>query len=532
MSRRDPRGFDLDGGGLDDEPPTPRVSTPSAPAQADPAVDEIRAAQVAMQRALQEAMAEHARIEGREPLPRPIGPPPPPAGHAQLPSLEETREVMARILGGGADRAPPSPTPIPDVPSTGGPSAPPAPPRPPTATSVGAAPRPPDPTATVRAPSSTVQGPPSVAFDPVQHAAAVGVLPSPDASPATERREPVPVLCGDGREVILPLAAVLCDARQNYFRGGTPWTLDDRKVRDTADGIESLGLLNPIGVRRLDPPVERDEPAVVWIPSATSAPSERGAETDAEAGGSDRGASAADRRGERVLVTHYTHQVIDGYKRFAALQLLGRATGRFTVRDADEQIAMLINGLENTDRTEFDEFHAAHYFALLVRLTGADPERVASLVKASPARVEQLVLMVQRLPPELMEKFRCRQIPEVRRELAKIARIQRETPEETRQAMIDEWVRAEERIRIAEGQKQEKKKPEPVAAEPADARRRSMSRRQVESLRRSARQASEWYDPMTEQWRPIEEDQRVFADAMLRLVSDLVVDPKGRGMLR
>jgi ParB-like chromosome segregation protein Spo0J len=108
----------------------------------------------------------------------------------------------------------------------------------------------------------------------------------------------------EATQATLLLATVLCDAGLNRVRDGVPWRLDDPDVVEAAASIEELGLLDPIDVRRLDPPVEREFPEV---------------------------ASGA---GLRVLVTHYTYQVVAGFKRFAALQLLGRSAARFVVHEA------------------------------------------------------------------------------------------------------------------------------------------------------------------------------------------------------
>lgn len=444
-----PKGFDPTGG-LDDE-----EAESSAPMQTSPTQTET-------QRIALELAEEWRRVQGGESLPRPIGPPLSPAGHAPLPSIAEQRAALGL-------------PPLDLVPSKAG--------LPSLASASATGPE-----------VHTATFPRPVVEAPAVHAAAIGIIASPDVMPAVERREPRTALSVDGHEVILPLETVLCDPKTNYARNGVAWKPDDPEVVRTANGIEGVGLKNPIGVRKLDPPIERDTPVVVWT-------------------------GGLDESGERVLVTHYTHQVVDGFKRFAALQLLKHPTGRFTENDISKEIAILHNGIENIDRTELNDYQLARYFALLGRLTGWNADEVAAAVNApSPARVAMLMMMMERLPEELLEIFRCSPTPEIRRDLVRVAKIERETKEETHQAMVDEWLRLDEQRRLMVEEKEKQKKRNAALDGPRRPTCRSMNKTEIEHFRASAYRATEWYDAMHGEWRPIDDEARAYCDAMLRRV--------------
>jgi ParB-like chromosome segregation protein Spo0J len=472
-----PRGFDPTGG-FNDKEEEPVVALPTAPTVTKPTepspVQAVQTAQTETQRIALELADQWRRVQGGEVLPRPISPPLAPAGHAALPSLTEQRAAFGMASPPSSQSAPSQSTPV-------------------AATTHGL-------------PATTLPRP--VVPDPAIHAAAIGVVASPDAAPAVERREPATVLSVQGHEVILPLDAVLCDPKRNYARGGVAWKLDDQKVIKTANSIEVFGLKNPIGVRVLDPPIERDAPADAWI-------------------------EKPDHPRERVLVTHYTHQVVDGFKRFAALQLLKRSTGRFTENEITPEIALLHNGVENIDRTELNDYQLGQYFAQLGALTGWNSDEVAAAVNApQPARVATLMMIMERLPEELLEVFRCSPTPEIRRDMTRIAKIQRETKEETHQAMVDEWLRLEEeRPVVTERKREEKEKEKKRNGRSMNGEKltyRTMNRSQIEHFRTTARHATEWYDAMHGEWRPIDDEARAYCDAMLRRVSS----PKGKPVLR
>jgi hypothetical protein len=134
---------------------------------------------------------------------------------------------------------------------------------------------------------------------------------------------------------------------------------------------------------------------------------------------------------------------------------------------------------------------------------------------------------MERLPKDLLEIFRCSPTYEVRRDLARVARIHRETEEETHQAMVDEWLRLQELRRAAE-ERQEKKKRDAALDGTGERAPRSMNRAEIERLRTSILKATEWYDAMHDRWVPVDDQGRVFCDAMLRRACN----PKGKPVLR
>jgi ParB-like chromosome segregation protein Spo0J len=288
-----------------------------------------------------------------------------------------------------------------------------------------------------------------------------------------------------GHEVVLFLDQVLSDPKDNISRGCKPWQKTDHEVITLAHLIRTNGLINPSEVSELDEPIENTNP--------------------------------------NSRCKFYTHKVCSGFKRFAALQYLGFDTYRFTIFDGlSDDDKLIHNGIENYGRSDPTDYDLALYIALLHRKRNWTPQRIAIEIGGKSGRVESLLLIATKLPPELLEVFRVQPTPEVRRDLAKISLIERETKEETHKAMMAEWIRIEN----------ERKKTEDIRSNigPSTGNNRNHSNsnsnksasgnNRLVELRNEQSSASQWFDSLTNTYKPITEDMREYADMIFRHLSD------------
>lgn len=288
-----------------------------------------------------------------------------------------------------------------------------------------------------------------------------------------------------GREVILFLDQVLCDPRDNISRGCRIYHPNDHEVTSLAHLIRTKGLINPVEVSELDEPIEITNPG--------------------------------------PYAKFYTHKVVSGFKRFAALRYLGFNSYRFTLfYDLSDDDKLIHNGIENWGRSDPTDYDLALYIAVLHRKRNWSPQRIALEIGGKVGRVESLLLIATKLPKELLEVFRIQPTPEIRRDLAKISLIERDTIEETHKAMMAEWIRIEN----------ERKKTEDIRSinnNPVSNNRNSSIDRnrnkhtqslRVNELRNEQVNAKHWFDSLTNTYKPITEEMREYGDMILRHVSD------------
>jgi len=282
----------------------------------------------------------------------------------------------------------------------------------------------------------------------------------------------------EGHEVVLAMAQVLCDPRDNVSRGGRAWMPSDREVVELAHLIEHEGLLQPGEVRLLAEPIARKHGA-----------------------------------------THYTHRVDSGFCRFAALVKLGRTHSRFVevkASEVDDERALMRNLIENYGRSDPTEYHLAITCAAMHRKHGWNADRIAKEIGGRGARVEQLLIMAVRLPPALLDLFRLTPTPEMRRLLSRIAMIERGNKEDSHAAMVDEWSRIEN-DRMGGGVDGELDR----ARDGRDGRGgASWYVKRLTQFRSVQMQASAWFDPIARSDMEITDPMRAYADALLRYLTD------------
>jgi len=285
-----------------------------------------------------------------------------------------------------------------------------------------------------------------------------------------------------GREVILYLDQVLCDPKDNFSRSGKPYLENDHEVSNIAHLIKTKGLINPVEVCELSEPIER----TTYSPYAKL----------------------------------YTHKVTSGYKRFAALNKLGYHTYRFTLFDnISEDDRLIHNGIENFGRTDPTDYDLAMYIGLLHRRRNWSSQRIAVEIAGKLGKVESLLLIATKLPPELLEVFKVQPTPEIRRDLSKVALIERDTVEETHKAMLVEWVRIQNEKSIV--------KKENIVNQNNIRNRTSgnvsnskSNQLRISELRNEQSNAQHWFDYESNTFRPITDEMKQYGDALLRHLSD------------
>lgn len=318
------------------------------------------------------------------------------------------------------------------------------------------------------------------------------VLVNGDESKETTEQNEVIENSPKGREVILYLDQVLADPKDNISRGCRKWLPTDYEVKELAHLIRTKGLINPVEVFELDEHIE------ILNPNTQQ---------------------------KKLGIQFYTHKVGSGFKRFAALNLLGFETYRFTVfEDLSNDDKLIHNGIENFGRSDPTDYDLAIYIALLHRKRGWSAQRIAIEISGKSGRVESLLLIATKLPNELLEVFRIQPTPEIRRDLAKISLIQRDTIEETHKAMMAEWIRIEnERKRTEDIRSNIPRATNNARVGSGNGSPKSnssdRSNRLVE-LRNEQSQASQWFDSLSNTYKPITEDMREYADMIFRHLSD------------
>ena len=290
--------------------------------------------------------------------------------------------------------------------------------------------------------------------------------------------------------IVLRLDAVVCDPADNATRLGRPYLPDDHDLLLLMETIRREGVIHPPEVRRLtDPPDVRVEDGLPSI--------------------------------------RQTHRVVSGFGRFTAMRMLGWKEGRFTeVVDMDDDRALIHNGIENFGRKNPSDYDLAVYVAMLARRHREwDSAEIAARIGAKRGRVDELLRIVFLLPPDLLDVFSRTPTDEVRRTLARVSMITRPTKTETHQAMVDEWARIKSERQAADLLKEEKKA---AKRDPAAVAQRAMPRASIDTLRQEQRVVERWFDPVREEYVPVTDEMRAYADALLRHVGA----PKTRSPLR
>lgn len=204
------------------------------------------------------------------------------------------------------------------------------------------------------------------------------------------------------------------------------------------------------------------------------------------------------------------YRLIFGFRRLASARLLGWKEIEAKVVEADDKKAALMNWAEGNrlDATNYERAMGMWH----CKRIGIEPAVISTVLKLDLADVESLIRIVERCPKELVNTFRNDSSPKTLRLLEKISILDGGSDTESRRMMIDAW--AEERA----------KEMEKANAPPKSHKRRGMSNAppptmsamQINKLRNELVEANEWYDPLINDYMPINEEMRAFGEALLR----------------
>lgn len=312
---------------------------------------------------------------------------------------------------------------------------------------------------------------------PAPAAPAAAPVAALDLQAATVPEPPPPVAVPReaSRRVRLRLDQVLVLARDNVSRGGMEWGGRHREVRELAGTIAATGRL-------LEPPCVRPLPAP--LPRAP------------EDGGG-----------------FYTHRLVFGFKRVAALWLLGWEDCDFEERDLDDEAAFEACLAENIVRSDPTDYELALALAEAEGRYGLPLAELSRKTGIRVDRAESLLRIARRCPQALLEIWRASPTPRVRGDLDRVSQVVGRDERETHRKMLDEWAR----LRGDDG-----------ARPPRSKKTRPPRTCYADVLRVDLDRSGEWYDATSETWRPIPDEAREFAHALLRHMAS----PKTRKPLR
>jgi hypothetical protein len=283
------------------------------------------------------------------------------------------------------------------------------------------------------------------------------------------------------RLAMVPLGAIRVDHSKNVIRGGLFEGFDRFEVKKLEESIETLGLLQPVGLRDLPTAVPKSKDAIAADP---------------------------------LHVTDYLFEPVYGFRRVSIYQkknapeIPAVLLGALTDAEARER-----NAAENTDREDVTEYQLAHYFYLLAETEQITMEEVARRCRTRAPYVETLVRIVTRCPREMLEQWHFSPTPMVRRVLDRISRIEGLDDRDTKRQMFDEWAKF---LSENDGQPGNRSS----ADEPRQRRSpRAMGQSDIDRFRGRVDVSSEVNDPISG-WRPLSEGERQIIHAILRHVKD------------
>jgi ParB-like chromosome segregation protein Spo0J len=278
----------------------------------------------------------------------------------------------------------------------------------------------------------------------------------------------------EGSEVVVFLKEILVDPAKNISRSGKPWKKTDPEVIALAMTIKRSRLIQAPEIRPLPEPIQKDDGSF------------------------------------------YRYELVSGYKRFAALEYIGYEEFRFVLfEDLNDDEAVIHNGLENWGRSDPTEYDLAVYCNVVAKRKGWNAETIARRIKAKTGRIESLLLIINKCPPELLEAFRLSPTPEMRRDLARVSLINRPTQEETYKAMLEEWMRIQNDKNRVDNNTSNSRNHNGINPSVRNTRYRSGDSK-VTRLRNEFAQYSEWFDSTSNSFRPITEEMREFGETIFR----------------
>jgi ParB-like chromosome segregation protein Spo0J len=278
---------------------------------------------------------------------------------------------------------------------------------------------------------------------------------------------------------VLSVGLILVDHRKNFARGGGVDGPDHPDVKQLVDSLRESGRqLEPVGVRKLDAPIAR--PPEVVLPGST--------------------------------LTHFHYELVYGYRRMTSIGIVGwpsvSCVNLGTITDIEARRLNLIENFIRKDPTDYDN---AVMFATICREETLTPQELARQLGAKPVLIEQLVRIVERCPKEILEQWRLSPMPDYRRALDRISKIEEPTPLDTKRRMLDEWSRFLSERESSDATSKDNPFRFPRAA-------RALGRKEIEALRARVDVSHEVQDATG--WRPLSDFERATIDAVLRYVAD------------
>lgn len=293
---------------------------------------------------------------------------------------------------------------------------------------------------------------------------------------------------------VIRISEVLCDPSDNVSRSGKKQSATDPSITRLSADIQTNGLLEPICVRPLDPPLP--------IPGVNGS---------------------------------YSYRVVFGFRRIEALKHIQEETVLCIIRNYTEEEAHAANISENTDRENPSDYDIGLSLTKLKRKTGKSNRDIAVSHGLLERDVRDVVGIFENCPSECIEYYRHDSSDETRRVLVKISRISMRTTEETEQAQIEEFQAFLQAKQETEEEKQAildaeahgiitNRKPKTAESRLNQSKRSASTN--TKSLRgyhlynymQSVSHAREWYDG--NKWISLSADQKSFADSVLEYVRD------------
>lgn len=212
----------------------------------------------------------------------------------------------------------------------------------------------------------------------------------------------------------IAIQKIYIDPQLNISRGCR--AISKSSVKDLSDDIKTNGLMQPVGVAAIK--------GVGWM-------------------------SVKDR--DFLESEGFEWVLIHGFRRVAACKLAGLTEIKAEPQTAVTFVgAALANLAENWTRDPPNEYDLAVACHALSNTHGIDIDIISLRVNKSKKRVEDLIKIISRVSPDLLEKFKFKCTPEMRRKMLELASIDALSRGERHEKQRKRWaeMEAEEAIEV------------------------------------------------------------------------------------
>jgi ParB family chromosome partitioning protein len=175
---------------------------------------------------------------------------------------------------------------------------------------------------------------------------------------------------------------------------------DEVKLRELADSIRSIGIMQPLIVRRRKG--NRHEGTKAESQGAEN----QGTEGRRDGGAKGEGSPLADARGSVSSATgNVKYELVAGERRWRAAQLAGLARVPAIVRELDDQSCASWGLVENVQREDLDPMERAAACRVMMERFGWSQSEVAEQIGLDRSTVANLVRLTE-LEPEIQQMLR------------------------------------------------------------------------------------------------------------------------------